>query len=164
MIKPLITLMLICLPFNQQSHKFYVSLTDIVYDQKESRLEITSDVFIDDFELLLQKRYQKKFKLVDNKEYDYTQKYIKRYLSDKLSITIKNKKQKLQYIGKAYQDDKLRFYLKVINVEPFDQIEITNQILIDLYPEQKNMVHVNNGETTKTLLLEKDRSKDMLKF
>ncbi|MDR9400241.1 MAG: hypothetical protein RI558_02365 [Psychroflexus sp.] len=164
MMKCLITLLLISLPIHQQTHKFYLSLTDIVYDQEESRLEITSDVFIDDFELLLTKRYQKKFKLIKDEEYDYTQKFIKRYINDKLGIIINDKQKAIKYLGKSYKNDKLRFYLLVNNVEPFKKIRIKNLILTDMFDDQKNMVHVNNGVSTKSLLLEKDRSEGLLKF
>lgn len=164
MMKCIIALLLVSLPLQQQTHKFYVSLTDVVYDQEESRLEITLDVFIDDFELLLTERYQKKFKLIESEEYDYTQKFIKRYIKDKFAITINSKQKTLTYIGKSYKNDKLRFYLLVKNVDPFKKIRIKNLILTDMFDDQKNMVHVNNGVSTKSLLLEKDRSEGLLKF
>mgnify|MGYP006447081119 CR=1 FL=1 len=164
MLKWIIILFFTLKPVNQQEHKFYLSLTDIVYDQQEERLEITSDVFIDDFQNLLKKRYQRNFLLVEGDEYDYTKKYIKKYLADKFSIRLKGNQKQIKYLGKKYRDDKLRFYLYVKNVKPFDQIQITNKILMDLFEDQKNMIHVNNGSETKSLLLEKGRSEGLLKF
>lgn len=148
----------------QQEHKFYLSLTDIVYDEQEERLKITCDVFIDDFQELLEKRYQKDFLLVEGDEERYTKKYIKKYLADKFSIRLKGAQKPLKYLGKEYKIDKLRFYLYVENVKPFDKVRITNKILMDLFEDQKNMVHVNNGKKTKTLLLKKGRSNGVLKF
>jgi len=164
----LFRLLLICLllvPKTQhQGHKFYLSLTDIVYDHDEKRLKITCDVFVDDFQQLLEKRYQKDFLLVEGEEYRYTKKYIKKYLADKFSLRLKNVQRDIKYLGKEYRIDKLRFYLYVENVEPFDKVAVTNKILIDLFDDQKNMVHVNNGKKTKTLLLEKGRSNGVLNF
>ena len=164
MLKWMIILFLTLLPVNQQKHKFYLSLTDIVYDQQDERLEITCDVFIDDFQNLLKKRYQRNFLLVEGDEYDYTKKYIKKYLADKFSIRLKGNQKQIKYLGKKYRDDKLRFYLYVNNVKPFDQIQITNKILMDLFEDQKNMIHISNGSETKSLLLEKGRSQGLLKF
>ena len=164
MLKWMIILFFTLSPVNQQEHKFYLSLTDIVYDQQEERLKITCDVFIDDFQNLLQKRYQRNFLLVEDEEYNYTKQYIKKYLADKFSIRLKSNQKQIKYLGKKYRDDKLRFYLYVDNVKPFDKIQITNKILMDLFEDQKNMIHVNNGSKTKSLLLEKGRSEGLLKF
>ena len=164
MLKWIIILFLTLSPVNQQEHKFYLSLTDIVYDQEEERLKITCDVFIDDFQNLLEKRYQRNFLLVKGDEYNYTQKYIKKYLADKFSIRLKGEKLQIKYLGKDYRDDKLRFYLYANNIKPFDQIGITNKILMDLFEDQKNMIQVDNGSKTKSLLLEKNRSEGLLKF
>lgn len=164
MFKWMIILFFIISPANQQEHKFYLSLTDIVYDQQKERLEITSDVFIDDFQNLLEKRYQRNFLLVKGDEFNYTKKFIKKYLADKFSIRLESNQKQVKYLGKQYRDDKLRFYLYVNNVKPFDQIQITNKILMDLFEDQKNMIHVNNGSITKSLLLEKGRAEGLLKF
>ena len=164
MFKWMIILFFIISPANQQEHKFYLSLTDIVYDQQKERLEITSDVFIDDFQNLLEKRYQRNFLLVKGDEFNYTKKFIKKYLADKFSIRLESNQKQVKYLGKQYRDDKLRFYLYVNNVKPFDQIQITNKILMDLFEDQKNMIQVYNGSETKSLLLEKGRAEDLLKF
>lgn len=164
MIKWIIILSLSILPINLEDHKFYLSLTDIVYDQKEERLKITCDVFVDDFENLLETRYQRNFLLVKSDEYDYTERFIKKYLADKFSIRLNGNKEEIKYLGKEYNDDKLRFYLYVEEVTPFKKIQISNKILMDLFEDQKNMVHVSNGADTKSLLLEKDRSEGLLKF
>ena len=164
MLKWMIILFFILSPVDKQSHKFYLSLTDIVYDYEEKKLKITCDVFIDDLQNLLKKRYQRDFLLVEGDEYDHTNKYIKKYFADKFSIRLKGDQKQIKYLGKAYRDDKLRLYLYVNNVKPFDQIQISNKILMDLFEDQKNMIQVDNGSETKSLLLEKGRSEGLLKF
>jgi len=164
MLKWTIILLFTAITSYQQEHKFYLSLTDIFYDQEEKRLKITCDVFIDDFENLLEKRYQRDFLMLKAKEYDYTNKYIKKYLADKLSIRLNGAQKQIKYLGKDYKDNKLRFYLYVNDVQAFDQIHITNKILMDLFEDQKNMIQVDNGQEIKSLLLEKGRSQGLLKF
>ena len=41
-------------------HKFYVSVTQIDYVAKKNRVEITSRIFIDDLNKVLEKKYNKK--------------------------------------------------------------------------------------------------------
>ena len=39
------------------AHKFYVSVTNVTYSEKNEALQITSRVFIDDLEEVLKERY-----------------------------------------------------------------------------------------------------------
>ena len=48
-------------------HKFYVSVTQIDFVPKKQRIEITSRIFIDDFEKGLKKKYNKKLYAERNK-------------------------------------------------------------------------------------------------
>ena len=48
--------MLLFLSFSS-AHKFYVSVTNIVYSEEDSAFQITSRVFIDDLDKLLEERY-----------------------------------------------------------------------------------------------------------
>ena len=50
------------------AHKFYVSVTQIDYVPNKKRIEITSRIFIDDFEKALTKKYKKKPNLTSTNE------------------------------------------------------------------------------------------------
>jgi len=45
-----------------------------------------------------------------------------------------------------------------------ESLEISNQILMDLFEEQQNIVHVKKENNRKSLILEKRRDSGMLKF
>jgi len=64
-------------------HEFYLSVTDINYVAEKQSLQIISRVFTDDFEDVLNKRYQKDFKLIPSLEVKETDVYIERYIKDK---------------------------------------------------------------------------------
>ncbi|MCB0436165.1 MAG: hypothetical protein KDD08_08960, partial [Mangrovimonas sp.] len=49
-------------------HKYYVSLTQVDYNEKSQALQITMNVFIDDMEMAMNKTYNKNFNLFTDKE------------------------------------------------------------------------------------------------
>ena len=146
------------------AHKFYVSVTEIEYNEKAESLQIISRVFIDDMEDLLQTRYDSKIRLGNSNETTEASTSIKKYLKQKIEIQIDGKTMEVDYIGKEYEDDMLLLYLEVSNVSSFKKIEIKNAILTDMFSEQKNLVHVNYKGSTKSLILNKAKQEDVLNF
>lgn len=55
-------------------------------------------------------------------------------------------------------------YIEVENVAPFNQIEVSNSILTDLFDDQKNVVHVKIDGVTKSMLLQKENDTERLTF
>ena len=48
---------------NTDNHEYYVSVTQIEYAEEQQSLQIISQIFINDFETLLRKRYDEKITL-----------------------------------------------------------------------------------------------------
>ena len=145
-------------------HKYYLSITEIEYAQEQKSLQIISRIFVDDFQKLLQTRYDKSIELVRGKNNEQTNLYIERYFEDKLKIEINNKTLPLKFIGKRYEDDLIICYFEATQVEDFHKVSVTNLILTDLYQEQKNLIHFKKGNETKSLMLMKDKPEGELKF
>jgi hypothetical protein len=145
-------------------HKFYVSVTEIEYNEKAHSLQIISRVFIDDFEKLLQTRYDQSIHLTKNDDSEKVSDYIKKYLSQKMEVELDGKSYKLNYIGKEYDNDMLLFYLEIPDVPEFKKIGIKNAVLIDMFSEQKNLVHVEYKGKTKSLILTNGKYEDLLIF
>lgn len=145
-------------------HKYYLSITEIEYAQEQKSLQIISRIFVDDFQKLLQTRYDKSIELVRGKNNEQTNLYIERYFEDKLKIEINNKTLPLKFIGKRYEDDLIICYFEATQVEDFHKVSVTNLILTDLYQEQKNLIHFKKGDETKSLMLMKDKPEGELKF
>lgn len=137
------------------SHKFYVSVTDVEYSSEKQSLQIISRVFADDFENVLKKRYKTSVVLLPDEETNDADKWISRYINQKLNISIKGVTLQLNYIGKRYEEDRVYLYVEVENVSKFNSIAIENLILTDLFEEQKNLVHVKVKNQTKSKVLTK---------
>lgn len=146
------------------AHKFYVSNTDVSYNEKTRSLEIISRVFIDDMEELLKKRYDKDLYLLKDGEHEKADAYLEKYLKNKLNITVDGKEKQLNYIGKEYDNDQLILYLEAPKVEPFQKITVENLVLSDLFPEQKNVIKVEKNGKIKSLLLGLFEPQGTLKF
>ncbi|MFD1615558.1 DUF6702 family protein [Gelatiniphilus marinus] len=141
-------------------HKYYVSVTQITYVRQQASVQITSRIFIDDFENVLRKRYDENITLAGKNEPKTVDAYIERYLNQKLKIKINNKAAKLNFIGKEYDADIMLCYLEIEGVKSIDTIQITNQLLFDLFQEQQNIVKtkINSKQNSFLLILQKDHA------
>lgn len=140
-------------------HKFYVSVTQIDFVPKKQRVEITSRIFIDDFEKVLKNKYKKDAFLATKKQIPDAEKYVAQYLEDKIRISINSKQVKLDYLAMEIEDDVLICYLRVPFSEKITTFEIFNSVFTELFPEQKNIVHTDiNGNKKSVLLTYSERS------
>lgn len=144
-------------------HKFYVSVTEIEYNEKAESLQIISRVFIDDFENLLKKRYDQNIQLGE-KETVGVDSHIKKYIEQKLQIEVNSRPVNMSYLGKEYENDMVILYLEVINVYDFKTIKVKNTVLMDLYEEQKNLIHVEFKKKIKSLILTSGNEVNQINF
>ncbi len=161
----LLFLIAICLTLSSfVAHKFYVSVTQVDYNEEEKSLQIISRIFIDDIEEVLQERYDNSLLLNSNEETDKVDQYLGQYFKQKLKFTVNGKEVSFIFLGKEYEDDLVISYLEIENINSLDTIEISNEILMDLFEEQQNIVHVKKEDQRKSLILEDGRSTGVLKF
>lgn len=161
-----IALLLLFIGFSsfETDHKFYVSVTEIEYNEKAESLQIISRLFIDDLEDLLQTRYDKSIRLGKSNESTEANDYIKKYLTKKMEVQLDGKVVELNYLGKEYEDDMLILYMEIPKVISFKKIGLKNALLTDMFSEQKNLVHVTYKGSTKSLILNKSKQEDVLNF
>ena len=146
------------------AHKFYVSVTEIEYNQKVQSLQIITRVFVDDFENVLRARYNDDIRLGARSESSGAEEYMKKYLVQKLAIELDGRPVELKYLGKEYENDMILFYIEAPEVNKFESITVRNTILMDLFEEQKNLVHVELNGRTKSLVLVSGDEENVIKF
>ena len=146
------------------AHKFYISVTNVDYSQKDEAVQIITRVFVDDMNAVLKERYGIRAKLGTDKETTTDVAYLKKYLKTKFVVEINGKKVDYTFIGKKYDTDMLICYLEVPNValETLKQIAIENEVLTDIYDDQQNVVHFKINGTKKSFVLVKSDIKGML--
>lgn len=160
----LVTMLLVTLSSFTTLHKFYVSVTQIEYKEDQKSLQIISRIFIDDIEEVLRKRYDESLVLVSEKEEAQINQYLDRYLQQKLSIVVNGKEVAFTFIGKEYDNDLVLCYLEATDISSLESITVSNLALMDFFDEQQNIIHVKKGNKRKSLILEKEKDKGMLKF
>ncbi|MDX1719090.1 MAG: DUF6702 family protein [Salegentibacter mishustinae] len=150
--------------FNSGAHEFYLSVTEIEYNNEKQSLQIITRVFIDDFEDVLNERYGADLQLSEEAEEGAVAENISKYLKQKLKLQVNGEELQLNYLGKEYDADQLILYIEVEDLAPFNKIEVTNEILTDLFDDQKNVVHVKVNDKTKSLLLMRQQETEKLTF
>lgn len=146
------------------AHKYYLSVTQIDYLSDKQSIQITSRIFIDDFEKLLRERYDDKITLADKNENGTTDMYIERYLKEKIKIKINGKDVNMSFIGKEYDADIMKCYLEIENIKVINSIEISNQVLLDIFEEQQNIVKTKINSKQKSFLLDRNSKTAVLNF
>ncbi len=145
-------------------HKFYVSVTNINYSEKDNSLQITSRIFIDDLEKVLDERYDIQANLSTEKESEEANFYIEKYIRSKLVFSTDGKNRNFVFLGKKYDNDLIICYLEIegIDLPALKNIEIENDMLTDMFEEQQNIVHFRINGKKKSFVLFKENNKGML--
>ena len=146
------------------AHKFYVSVTNIEHNTKEKSLQITTRIFIDDFQRVLNERYDFKEELTTEKEPKVVEEMMQKYLAKKIKIWVNGELKSFNFLGKKYEDDVTVCYLEVKGVENVHSLEVENDLLYEIEEDQQNLVHVKINNQRKSLLLVKENDKGLLKF
>lgn len=145
-------------------HKYYISVTQIEYVEDKESVQLITRVFIDDFENLLRERYNDSITLDEKEELSITNKYIERYLSDKIKIKINNKEANFVFLGKQYDLDVMKCYLEIEGVKKIESFEITNQVLFDIFEDQQNIIKTKINSKQKSFILTSHNNKALLNF
>lgn len=146
------------------AHKFYVSITKIEYVKEKNSIQIITKIFTDDIENALRQRYDRSISLDSKKETEDADENLKNYILQKIKIKVNGKLVQLNYIGKEYDTDMVVAYMEVAGVKELKTIEIENKILMDVFSEQQNIIHLKTSKNRRSLLLKKDEPSGILKF
>ena len=164
-LKKIVYCLVICFFFTGfNTHKFYVSTTKVNYVKEKKSIQIISKIFVDDLEQVLQNRHNSKVQLDPKKETELDQNYLLNYILKKLKFKVNKNDTQLIYIGKEYDIDILNIYFEIEDIETLKSLEIENKILIDLFPEQQNIIHFSNQKNKKNLILDKNHPDGLLNF
>ncbi|HEY5919200.1 MAG TPA: DUF6702 family protein [Chryseolinea sp.] len=145
-------------------HPLHVSVTEIEMDNKDKRLEIMMRVFMDDLEVTLREKYKMPDLDVLNPKGRTVDQMMEDYLKLHFKIALDNKAQVMKYLGHEQEGDAFIFYIEVEKVKKWKTIQIQNDIIMETYDDQSNLVHVTSNETVRSLRLTTKRPVDQLTF
>jgi len=159
-----ITLLALCSLGVASTHEYYVSVTKVEYIKDQKAVQIISQIFIDDFEKLIQQRYDDAIALDILDESDMVEVYMEKYLKAKLDIKINTSNTEFKFLGKEYKDDIVYCYIEIENIPEIKTMEITNEALFDLYEDQQNIVRTKINGKDKSFILVSGNSMAVLNF
>jgi hypothetical protein len=141
-----------------------VSVTTVEYAKEHKAVQVISQIFIDDFEKLIRKRFDSQIVLAVENESEKVNDYMSRYLQTKLLFEINGQKEEFIFLGKRYDDDIVYCYLEIEGIEEIKSMSIINDILYDLYEEQENIVRTKINSKNKSFILTRARHQAVLNF
>jgi hypothetical protein len=129
-----------------------VAVTQMDLVPQKKRVEITSRIFIDDFEKALTKKFKQKPNITTSNELPEAEEWIKQYITEKIKVSINKKPQRIEYLAKEIEGDVIIIYTKIAISKKINTFEIFNSLLTDVYSEQQNIVHVNINSNKNSFL------------
>lgn len=153
--------LLLCISFSTVSaHKFYVSITQIEYNQQEKNTEIIIRIFADDLEKALEKRAGRSVKVDQTADFD---KLALAYLRDTFEFRNPQKQTvKFNWVGKEVQTDMVWIYIEARMPEGLSGAQLRNRVLFEMFPEQVNIVNTKyNGKQIGLMYQQRDGFKSL---
>ena len=135
-----------------QAHPFHVSVVEINHNSAEKTLEISCKIFTDDFEKVLAQNYKTKVDLTSPPDKKAMDSIVKKYIFSHLSISVDGKRAALSYLGFEKDNEAVYSYVQVENVVSLKKVELTNNLMYDMFTDQVNIIHVivnGNRKSTK---------------
>jgi hypothetical protein len=148
-------------------HDFHVSKCLMEYDEARRELQVTMHLFIDDLELALEQQGASSLFICTEKEDPMADTYIQRYLEQHLSVRLNEQPYSIQWIGKEAADDLTAVwcYLIIEEVPPIQSASIRNTSLMEIYRDQKNIIHFKLDKDQESFfLLEKGQAQKDISF
>ncbi len=146
-------------------HDYYVGVTEIHYNNSAKTLEISVKLFTDDFEkALLERGESESLFLGEKNENPISDEVIAAYFLDNFEIEVNGKTVEWTFLGKEADIEACWSFLEVEGVKKVKSIKVKNKSLMDVLPQQTNLVHVYaNGDKQSSLFL-KGKTEKTFKF
>lgn len=146
-------------------HPIHISVTEIEYDEREKELEIITRIFTDDLELAIRtQRNDPELELLNLPAETRLDDLVKPYLLQQINIQLDGKAQTLKYLGHEQDGDAHVFFIQVQPVKKWKSITVQNQVLLETYDDQSNIVHVTVREKTRSMRLMRNNEAGSLAF
>ncbi len=134
-------------------HQYYVSICQIDHNPKSETLEITFKIFTDDLERALEEQGKYDIELGTPKEHPATDSLIAKYIYDHFELKIDGLTKPMYFLGKEAELEATWCYVEVYKVPEIKELFIYNSILVDVFDDQNNLIHLNyKGEKSSLIL------------
>lgn len=131
-------------------HPYYVSMTEMVYNEKSKELEISVRIFADDLEKGISDHCSCKIDLAHRRDSTRNHQLLTKYLNSVLQVQVNSKGKSLSVLGFEKEEESIWTYIETQQTEAIQNLEIRNSILFKVQPKQTNLVRFKAGKFDQT--------------
>jgi len=124
-------------------HPVHLTITNVEYNIKTKKIDISFRIFVDDFEKILNTKNNTILNIGKKNEQKKTNKYINEYIYEHFSLKINNseiKSRKILLKKREIKDLTIWLNYSIDYSHEITKVEIFNSLLTDLYKDQKNLL------------------------
>lgn len=136
-----------------QGQDFHASTTKVEYEN--GTLKLTAKFFTADLEKAVGASVSSK---------DAFDSKAKNYANSKLVVKVNGFTVPLSYVGSQTNDKSTRIYLKADNVRNIKEIDVVNSMLIEVFPDQQNLVTFDVNGVRKSFTAKKGSESGKVTF
>ena len=146
------------------AHPYHVSVCDVEHDIETKALQITHHIFLDDLEQALRKKYNTTLDIVNPENIDDRDRQIENYVTENFVVEVNGKLKPGKYLGHEFEQDALYCYIEVEGVKKLKNISIKNSVLMEIFADQINLVHIKVDGKIKSLKLDKKNNTGQINY
>lgn len=141
-------------------HPFFVSVTELKHNTKDKTIEISSKLFIDDFEKVLTAANKTRVDLSHPANKEQTDGYIATYFRQHFQLKVNGRAVPVTFIGYEKEGEAAWCYLQVTGAPAaIQQMEITSNVLYEQFETQIHIMHATvNGERKSTKITNPEKT------
>ena len=136
-------------------HKFYMSLTDVHYNEEARNLELTSRFFTDDVERAISSD-EALLKINESMD-DRFLPLLEEFYEESVAISWNSKEQELVFLGYEVENELLWCYAEVRDIKQAKELSVEGRWLFDQFDDQVNIINVHIGDVQSAYLNPDDR-------
>lgn len=136
--------------FAKKDHPFYVTVIELNHNAKDRNLEISCKLFADDLEAILKKQYKMQIDVSHPKDPKALDKMVNEYCTRHLKMKADGNPLVLQYVGFEKEAESAWCYFQVSGITALKKLEVTTDLLYELYDTQITIMHASVGGTRKS--------------
>ena len=148
-------LLLFCLTASRLAHDFHASVTQMQYNPKEKAFEISIRLFTDDLEKALTQELNTPVRLSPGSKSDAI---LEKYIQARFSYVTPQKQPKsIKYVGHEVEADANWIYLEMPYTDVFRGGLLKQNVLMEAFEDQVNMVNIQYQGQKKTFVFRKNQ-------
>ena len=147
-------------------HPFHLSVCEIDYNAGSKRLEVAIKLFSDDISNGIEEATGTNIHLGEGNETESADQELDVYIGRRLKVWVNEKPVSFTFLGRENNKDAnvTWCYVESEELPEITSIKVRNQLLTEMFPTQKNIVHITVNQVKKSLLLDRDKDEEDIKL